>query len=214
MLNNFFQWLLEVTQGLGYLGVGILMTIESSFLPLPSEVVIPPAAFLASQGKMNLVIIILVGTLGSIIGALINYFLSRSLGRLVIYKLADTRLARLLLVTPEKIKKTEEYFLKNSKSATFFGRLIPVVRHLISIPAGFSKMPLLPFIGFTALGAFIWVSILAALGYFIGANQGLLAKYYQELSWGLLILGIIWLIYKIRETRRAHLVRLIEIKRR
>ena len=214
MLNNFFQWLLEVTQGLGYLGVGILMTIESSFLPLPSEVVIPPAAFLASQGKMNLVIIILVGTLGSIIGALINYFLSRSLGRLVIYKLADTRLARLLLVTPEKIKKTEEYFLKNSKSATFFGRLVPVVRHLISIPAGFSKMPLLPFIGFTALGAFIWVSILAALGYFIGANQSLLAKYYQELSWGLLILGIIWLIYKVRKTRRAHLARLIEIKRR
>jgi len=198
MLNNFFHWALDVTQGLGYLGVGILMMIESSILPLPSEVVIPPAAFLASQGKMNLGLIILVGTLGSVVGALINYSFSRFLGRLVVYKLAATQWARFLLITPEKIKSAEDYFSKNSRSATFLGRLIPVVRHLISIPAGFSKMPLVPFISYTALGAFVWVSILAALGYFVGENRDLLLEYYREIYWGLLGLGIIWLGYKIR----------------
>jgi len=202
MLTNLFNWILDLTQGLGYLGVGILMAIESSFLPLPSEVVIPPAAFLASQGRMSLWLIVIVGTLGSIVGALVNYYLSRSLGRLVIYKLAATKVAHIFLVTPEKIKRAEEYFLNNSKSATFLGRLVPVVRHLISIPAGFSKMPLPSFIFFTGLGAFIWVSILAALGYFIGANQGLLVQYYKEICWGLAVLGILWLAYKIRKARR------------
>lgn len=197
MVNAVIQWVLAVTQGLGYIGVAILMAIESSFLPLPSEVIIPPAAYLASQGKMNLLLIILAGTLGSIIGASVNYGLSMILGRPLIYKLAGTRLARILLITPEKIANAEKYFLSNACSATFFGRLIPVVRHLISIPAGFSKMPFGKFVLYTGLGSFLWVGILSGLGYFVGANQALLTKYYSEITWGLLILGGLWIVWKI-----------------
>lgn len=202
MLLNLINWVLNITQGLGYFGVGILMTIESSFLPLPSEIIIPPAAYLASQGKMNLIFIIIAGVLGSLIGATVNYFISLSLGRLVVYKLAGTRAARLIFITPEKIEQVEKYFLSNSKSATFFGRLVPVVRHLISIPAGFCRMPFGQFLFYTALGASIWVSILAALGYFIGANQSLLQEYYREISWGLLIFGAVWIAWKFWKWRQ------------
>jgi membrane protein DedA with SNARE-associated domain len=202
MLNEIINWVLNVTPGLGYSGIALLMAIESSFLPLPSEIVIPPAAYLASQGKMDIWLIILAGTIGSVLGATINYLLSMSLGRLVVYKLAGTRLAHWLLITPEKISRAEKYFLASSKSATFFGRLIPVVRHLISIPAGFSRMPYGQFVFYTALGSAIWVSILAALGYFIGANQSLIAKYYREIYWTLLILGMIWLAWKIFAYRK------------
>lgn len=197
MLSNIFNWILDVTQGLGYFGVGLLMTIESSFLPLPSEIVIPPAAYLASQGKMNLVLIIIFGVLGSILGAIINYVISMSLGRFLVYKIAGHRFARFVFISPAKIERAEKYFLTNSKSATFFGRLIPVIRHLISIPAGFSRMHFGSFVLYTALGATIWVSILALLGYFVGANQALVNKYYQEIYWTLLVLGGLWIAWKI-----------------
>lgn len=202
MWTPIINWILTMTQGLGYSGIIVLMAIESSFLPLPSELIIPPAAYLASQGKMNLVLIIITGTLGSVLGATINYLLSRSLGRLLIYKLAAKSWARWFLITPEKISQAEQYFLSNSRSATFFGRLIPVVRHLVSIPAGFSKMAYGSFVGYTAAGAFIWVSILTGLGYFIGSNQALLERYYREISWGLLILGIIWIVGKVYNKRK------------
>jgi len=197
MLNTIFNWILSVTQGLGYFGVGLLMTIESSFLPLPSEIVIPPAAYLASQGKMNLALIIIFGVLGSILGAVINYLISMSLGRFLVYKIAGHKLARFVFITPEKIERAEKYFLTNAKSATFFGRLIPVIRHLISIPAGFSRMHFGSFILYTALGSTIWVSILALLGYFLGANQALVSQYYKEIYWTLLVLGILWIAWKI-----------------
>lgn len=196
MWTPIIDWVLMVTQGLGYSGIVVLMAIESSFIPLPSEIIIPPAAYLASQGKMSLFLIIVAGILGSVLGAVINYFLSLSLGRLVIYKLADTKLAHLFFITPAKIADAEKYFLANSRSATFLGRLVPVVRHLISIPAGFSRMPFIPFVLYTAAGAAIWVSILTALGYFIGANQTLLAQYYREISWGLILLGVSWIGWK------------------
>lgn len=196
MLNTMFNWMLDLTQGMGYFGVGILMTIESSFIPLPSEIVIPPAAYLASQGKMNLLLIIIFGVLGSILGAVINYLISMSLGRFLVYKIAGHKLARFVFVTPEKIERAEKYFLTNANSATFFGRLIPVVRQFISIPAGFSRMHFGNFILYTALGSTIWVSILAGLGYFLGANQELLRKYYKEISVALFVFGIIWIIWK------------------
>jgi membrane protein DedA with SNARE-associated domain len=201
MWSAVVNWVLAVTQGLGYGGIVILMAIESSFLPLPSEVIIPPAAYLASQGKMSLLLIIVLGTSGSVIGATINYLLSMSLGRLVIYKLAETRWARWLFITPERLAAAEKYFLANSRSATFFSRLIPVIRHLISIPAGFSRMPFGPFVFYTAAGAAIWVSILAALGYFVGANQALIEQYYRQISWGLLALGLIWASWRIYRWR-------------
>lgn len=195
-------WVLMVTQGLGYSGIVILMAIESSFIPLPSEIIIPPAAYLASQGKMNLLLIVVAGILGSVLGAVINYLLSLSLGRLVIYKLADTKLARLFFITPTKIATAEKYFLANARSATFLGRLIPVIRHLISIPAGFSRMPFGAFLLYTAAGAAIWVIILTALGYFIGANQALLSQYYREISWCLLSVGVAFIGWKMMAAKK------------
>jgi len=202
MLSSFINFFLGITADLGYVGITALMAIESSFLPFPSEVVVPPAAYLASQGEMNIYLVVLFGVLGSLIGATVNYFLSLSLGRFVVYKLAKHRLAKFIFITPEKIERAEKYFLDNSKSATFVGRLIPVIRQLVSIPAGFSKMKLLPFVLLTALGSFIWVSILAALGYFIGANSGLLHNYYNEITWLLLFFGVIYVIWKIKKRRR------------
>ncbi len=201
MLNTFFIWTLHISQGLGYLGVGILMVVESSFLPFPSEIIVPPAAYLASQGQMNILIIFIVAVLGSLLGAIINYVLAVYLGRPLIYRFAHTKLAHILLISPEKIKQSEEYFLANSNSATFLGRLIPVVRQLISLPAGFSRMPFGRFVVLTTLGASLWVAILAGLGYFIGANQVLLSKYYREISAALLLLGVAWLGVKMIKYR-------------
>lgn len=198
MIQTFFSFILGITANLGYWGVGILMTIESSFLPFPSEIIIPPAAYLASKGEMNIFIIILAGVLGSILGALINYFLAVSLGRLLIYKLAAHPLAKYLMISPEKIDKAERYFLKNANSATFIGRLIPVIRQLVSIPAGLARMPLLPFISLTALGSFIWVAILAMLGYFLGSNQELLHSYYRESTMALIVLFLLYVFFKFR----------------
>jgi membrane protein DedA with SNARE-associated domain len=197
MLTTFFNFLLGITQSLGYFGVALLMAIESSFIPMPSEIIVPPAAYLASQGEMNIWFVIIAGVVGSLLGAIFNYTLGFYLGRPLVYKLAKHRLARFLLITPEKIERAEKYFLDNSVSATFIGRLIPVIRQLVSIPAGFSKMPFSRFLLYTTLGSLFWVVILAALGYFIGYNQELLAKYYQEIFWGFLIIGFLWFNWRI-----------------
>ena len=206
MFTIFINWVLSITAGLGYVGVFVLMAVESSFLPFPSELAIPPAAWLASQGKMNIFLIITLGTLGSVLGAIVNYFLALWLGRPAVYKLMDTKFAKLLHLNSHDLERAENKFLKNANSATFICRLIPVIRQLISIPAGFTKMPFLPFIFLTALGSLIWVSILAALGYTLGANQHLLSQYYSEIQWALLILGVLWVshfFYKKRQKKRA-----------
>lgn len=182
---------------MGYFGVAFLMAVESSFIPMPSEIIVPPAAYLASQGSMNIFLIVLAGVIGSLLGAIFNYYLAYYLGRPVIYKLSNHRLAKFLFISPEKVERAEKYFLQNATTATFVGRLIPVIRQLVSIPAGFSKMPFGKFIFYTGLGSLIWVSVLAALGYFIGANQDALHLYYSEIKWGLLLLGFLWLSFKI-----------------
>jgi membrane protein DedA with SNARE-associated domain len=202
MLTNFFNFLLSITEGLGYTGLMILMAIESSFIPMPSEIIIPPAAYLASLGKMNIFIIILMGTLGSLIGAIFNYTLGYYLGRPIVYKLSEHKLAKFVFVNRDKLEKAENYFLKNSKSATFIGRLVPVIRQLISIPAGFCKMNFWVFIFYTALGSFIWVSLLAILGYFIGSNHELFMKYYKETTIILLLLGLIYFSFKIYKIKK------------
>jgi membrane protein DedA with SNARE-associated domain len=202
MFTAIVDWVLGITHGLGYSGIVILMAIESSFLPLPSELVIPPAAWLASEGQFNIFLIIFCGVLGSVIGASINYVISMWLGRLVIYKLSDHRISHLLHINKHKVEKAENFFLKDANYSTFIGRLIPVVRHLISIPAGFSRMPFGKFITFTALGSFVWVSILAALGYFAGANKELLNAYFGEIKWILLFIGLIWIYFTFIRKRK------------
>jgi len=175
----------------------VMMAIESSFLPLPSEIIIPPAAWKAAQGDLNPFLIIFAGTIGSLIGALFNYFLAFTLGRPIIYKLADTRLAHLMMINRIKVENAENYFLKFGKSSTFVGRLIPGIRHLISIPAGLSKMKLTDFMLYTVLGAALWTSILTILGYSIYTQRDLLQKYYTELSYILLFLGTVFVAYLI-----------------
>lgn len=182
------------SQNMNYVTVTVLMTIESSFIPFPSEVVIPPAAYVACNegSNMNILLIVLFGTLGSLLGALINYFLSKWLGRPIIYKFADSKIGHLCLLSGEKIQKAENYFNDHGNISTFIGRLIPAIRQLISIPAGLARMKLSNFIGFTVLGAGLWNAVLAALGYFAHGQQDLINKYSHEL--GYIIAGIVCLL--------------------
>lgn len=155
---------------MSYWAVGALMTLESSFIPFPSEVVIPPAVFIAanpeSTSQMKIWMIVLIGTLGALLGAFVNYFLSRWLGRPVIYAFVNSKLGHLLMLSGEKMEKAEKYFNDHGNVSTLIGRLVPVVRQLISIPAGLAKMPIAPFTFFTFLGALAWNIVLAVIGYY------------------------------------------------
>ena len=194
---------------MNYASITALMAVESSFIPFPSEVVIPPAAFVAGQPDsvlcttgnypIDVLLIILFGTLGAMIGAIINYGLSVWLGRIVIYKFADSRLGHLCLLSGEKIQRAEEYFREKGNVSTFVGRFIPGIRQLISIPAGLSRMHFGAFLWWTFLGAFIWNCILAILGYVAAGQMNLIKEYSHELSVAILILlGAVILYYLIR----------------
>jgi membrane protein DedA with SNARE-associated domain len=187
---------------LNYWTIALLMTVESSFIPFPSEIVMPPAAYLASQGELNLFFVILSASVGCLIGALFNYYLSLYLGRALVYKLADSKYGRLFLLNKDKIQKAEDYFIKNGNTSTFIGRLIPGIRQLISIPAGLAKMNIKPFIIYTVLGSTLWNLILALLGYYFGKNQALFELYYKELSWGAIGVGVLFVGYLI--IKRLH----------
>jgi membrane protein DedA with SNARE-associated domain len=141
------------------------MAIESSFIPFPSEIVIPPAAYLAAEGEMSFSLVLLFGTLGALIGATVNYFLAYYLGRPIIYAFVNSKLGRFFLLNEEKVKKSEAYFVKNGAISTFIGRLLPAIRQLISIPAGLAKMNFSKFILYTTLGAGLWNLVLAMIGY-------------------------------------------------
>lgn len=158
----------DILHHLDYFWVTVLMAVESSFIPFPSEVVVPPAAYKAATGEMNIFLVVLFATIGSDIGALVNYYLAKYLGRPVIYRFAASRLGRLCLLSPEKVEKSESYFNKNGATSTLIGRLVPGIRQLISIPAGLAGMSMGRFLLYTTIGAGAWNIVLAALGYFIG----------------------------------------------
>jgi membrane protein DedA with SNARE-associated domain len=172
LLKDISLWLIEAIDGSGYIGIFILMAIESSVFPLPSEVVIIPAGYLASKGEMNYFLIVLAGTLGSLAGACCNYFLALKLGRAMLLKYG-----RYIFVKPHHLEKVELFFNRHGEISTFSGRLLLGVRHFISLPAGLARMNLAKFSFYTILGSFIWVNILALLGYFIGENDELIKKY-------------------------------------
>lgn len=195
-------------QHLNYVTVTLLMTIESSFIPFPSEVVVPPAAYQACNPDnatlyvtdsplVNVILVVLIATLGALIGAYINYFLSRFLGRPIVYWFADSKLGHLLLLNSEKVKKAEDYFIEHGNSSTFIGRLVPGIRQLISIPAGLAKMNIGAFTLYTILGSGSWNIILAILGYVAHGKQDLINQYSHELSYILLGLGILFIIYLV-----------------
>ena len=158
-----FRWVLE---NLNYWVVTLFMAIESSFIPFPSEVVVPPAAWKAmADDSLNIFLVIVFATIGADLGALVNYGLSRWLGRPIVYKFANSRLGHMCLIDEEKVKHAEEYFRRHGAASTFFGRLVPAVRQLISIPAGLSGMKIAPFLLYTTLGAGLWNTVLALMGY-------------------------------------------------
>ncbi|MDL2304320.1 DedA family protein [Bacteroides sp. OttesenSCG-928-D19] len=167
----FIQWCLD---HLNYWTITLLMTIESSFIPFPSEVVVPPAAYKAAvNDDMNVFLVVLFATLGANLGALINYYLAKWLGRPIVYKFANSRFGHICLIDEEKVKRAEEYFDKHGALSTFVGRLIPGIRQLISIPAGLAKMKVGTFLLYTTIGAGIWNIILAAIGYSLSSVPGM-----------------------------------------
>lgn len=164
-----------VLQNLDYWWVFVFMAVESSFIPFPSEVVVPPAAFLAlmEDNPMNIFVVVIVATLGADLGALVNYYLARWLGRPIVYRFADSRIGHMCLIDRAKVEHAEAYFRDHGSASTFFGRLVPAVRQLISIPAGLAGMNLGKFLLFTTLGAGVWNSVLALLGYLIHTQTDL-----------------------------------------
>ena len=194
----FIQWCLD---NLNYWTITLLMAIESSFIPFPSEIVVPPAAWLASTGgEMNIYLVVLFATLGADIGALVNYYLARWLGRPLVYKFANTRLAHALLIDAEGVAKAEAYFDKHGAISTFVGRLIPAIRQLISIPAGLARMKMGPFLLYTTLGAGVWNCVLAAIGHYLSTIESIDSKekliaqatqYSHEIGYALLALAAV-----------------------
>ncbi len=185
---------------LNYFTVALLMALESSFIPFPSEVVVPFAAYKAADGGMNVFGVIIASTIGALIGALINYYLSKYLGRPLVYKLAGSKVGRILLLSEKKVAKAEEYFIKNGNSSTFIGRLVPAVRQLISIPAGLAKMNISNFIIYTIAGAGIWNIILALIGYYAYEIKDRIFPYVDDI---LIAAGILFVIYLIVRSVRA-----------
>ena len=205
MIAELFQGALE---NLNYFWVTFFMMIESSFIPFPSEVVVIPAAFMAAEGTMSLPLVILFATIGGLLGATINYVLSYTLGRKIIYAFADSKLGHLCLLDSEKVAYAEEYFRKRGVLATLIGRLIPAVRQLISIPAGLSKMNFGKFAFFTFLGAGAWNFILACIGY---AFHGVMNKdeliekvqhYSHEFLLVLIIIFVGFVVYMIYKNKK------------
>ena len=171
MLDSFVQWLLDLFRGMGYPGIVVLMAVESSILPLPSELVMPPAGYLVAKGEMNFILAVACGVLGSILGALANYGLALWLGRAFFL-----RLGKYVLITERALDRSERYFAAHGEISTFLGRMLPVVRHLISIPAGVARMQLGRFVLFTGLGALVWCSILGGIGWFIGRREDVILE--------------------------------------
>lgn len=195
------DWIVQTVGALGYFGIFFMMLLESSIFPLPSEVVMIPAGYLCSKGEMDLSIVIILGILGSIAGALLNYYLAVKLGRKLLLKYGHY-----VFFTKETLEKVEIFFKKHGSFSTFTGRLIPVVRHYISLPAGLARMNLGLFCFYTGFGAGIWVSILTFLGYFFGQNEALLHEHLHTVSIGvglfLVVCGAIYVWLHKRKERK------------
>lgn len=198
-MDAFVLWLVDFIGKLGYPGLVILMAMESTFFPIPSELVIPPAGYLVSKGEMNGWLVIGSGTLGSLIGALFNYVLALYLGRPLIMKYG-----RYILLKPEKFCRIETFFSDHGEISTFTGRFIPVVRHFISFPAGLAEMNLARFCLYTAVGSGIWTAILALIGFLVGNNIELIQQRSHQVTVGVIIcLAVLVAVYVRRQKRQA-----------
>lgn len=201
VLTYFINSILDIINTLGYIGIFIGMTIESSFVPFPSEIILIPAGALVAQGKMSFALTFLAGTLGALSGALINFFLALCLGRRTIDILLN-KYGKFFLLNKANLKKSDKFFQRHGEITTFVGRLIPIVRQLISLPAGFSKMNLPKFIFFTSLGAGIWSFLLIVIGYFYGSSVSYTSKLITTLVITLIV-SISLILYIILKKKRA-----------
>lgn len=211
-VQDLYNWYKE---HMTYVVIVLLMAIESSIIPLPSEVVVPPAAYFAlqSDSDLNIVMVVVMASVGALIGSVINYGLSMIIGRPVLYKFADSRFGRLLMLSGEKLQHAEDYFKRKGAISIFFGRLLPAVRHLISIPAGLSRMNFATFTIYTTLGATLWNIVLAALGYAlylaVPDDSLLFAKleeynhYLKLAGYGILALIVLYFGYKYYKKKRS-----------
>ena len=191
LFHTLLDWYMA---NLNYFTIALLMLVESTFLPLPSEIVVPFAAYKAAQGDLNVFGVILFGTVGALTGSLINYTLAYYLGRPLVYKFAESKIGRIFLLSKEKVEHAENYFIRNGNTSTFIGRLVPGIRHLISIPAGLAKMNLRNFMFYTFVGAGIWNIILAIIGYYLYEMRDRIFPYLDDL---LYVMGAAFIIYLI-----------------
>ena len=184
---------------INYGTITLLMTVESSFIPFPSEVVVPPAAYKAFQddSDLNIILVVVFATIGAMLGAFFNYFLALYLGRPVVYRFANSKMGRMCLISEEKVKKAEDYFTKHGNVSTLIGRLIPVIRQLISLPAGLARMNFARFALYTFIGASLWNIVLAILGYIAHGNADIIDEYSKEFSYIMIGGGILFVIYLI-----------------
>lgn len=196
-----FNWCYD---NLNYWTITLLMAIESSFIPFPSEVVIPPAAYKAAGGDMNIALVVVFGTLGAVIGAIINYYLAYFLGRPIVYAFANSRIGHMCLIDEAKVQRAEAYFSEHGALSTFVGRLVPAVRQLISIPAGLARMSIGKFLVYTTLGALAWNTVLATIGYYlssvVGDKQALLERitlYNSQIGYAMIGLAALVVIYLV-----------------
>ena len=198
IFQTVFDWYMA---NLNYFTIYLLMTVESSFIPFPSEIVVPFAAWKAGEGSLSLAGVLLSSTAGAMSGAVINYYLSVWLGRPLLYRLADTRWAHVLLINRGNVENAEEYFVKHGKASTFIGRLVPAVRQLISIPAGLSRMNIGAFLLFTFMGAGLWNIVLALIGYFAYDMRDHILPY---LDWLMYALGAVFVVFLAVKGIRAY----------
>lgn len=201
MLNTIADTLVSTVGEWGYWGIFILMFIESTFFPFPSEIIMVPAGYLAQKNEMNLYMVIISGILGSVAGALFNYFFALKLGRGFLL-----RYGKYIFIKPATLKKLEEFFKCHGELSTFNGRLIPGIRQLISLPAGLARMNIVKFSFYTALGAGIWVIVLVALGYMLGSNEALISEYLTSATLiAFICVVLITLFYIVRNKRRKEI---------
>lgn len=197
MIHQFIAYLVSVISSLGYFGIFLLMALESSLFPVPSELVMPPAGYLVQKGEMNFFIVVLAGVLGSLAGAYANYFLAYKLGRPLLLKYG-----KYFLISEAKFARIESFFKSHGEVSTFIGRLLPVARHLISLPAGLARMKHSHFIIYTVLGSTIWVTILTYLGYMLGANEELIYAYEKPILAGVVVFCVVVIAGYVQYQRR------------
>ncbi len=197
--DQVIEWLVAFVEHLGVLGIFIMTFLESTFMPIPSEITMIPAGFLIQQGKMELWSVLIASVLGTIGGAYFNYWLARKYGRTLFL-----RYGKYFFMTPAKLAKLESFFEKHGSMSTFTGRLIPGIRHYISFPAGLAKMDLKKFCAYTALGGAIWMCVLIAIGYHIGENKELMATYMPRIKVAMLtVIALGVAVYVWRHKRAA-----------